>query len=102
MTVSYGPDVLARQLPFASATSYMAVSPGTQTVQFTAPDEHAAMSVHLAANTIHTIVVLDDSSGLKVDALTDAVGSQIMPHGGANTGFGGTAPACPGIPRRGF
>ncbi len=98
VTVSYGPDVLARQLPFASATSYVAVSPGTQTVQFTASDEHAAMSVHLAANTIHTIVVLDDSSGLKIDALTDAVGSQIMPHGGANTGFGGTAPRLPGNP----
>ena len=98
VTVSYGPDVLARQLPFGSATSYMAVSPGTRTVQFTAQDEHAAMSVHLAANTIHTIVVLDDSSGLKIDALTDAVGSQIMPHGGANTGFGGTAPRLPGNP----
>ena len=56
------------------------------------------MPVDLAANTIHTIVVLDDSSGLKIDALTDAVGSQIMPHGGANTGFGGTAPRLPGNP----
>jgi hypothetical protein len=98
VTVSYGPDVLARQLPFGSATSYVAVSPGTRTLQFTAPDEHAAMSVGFAANTIHTIVVLDDSSGLKIDTLTDAVGSQIMPRGGANTGFGGTAPRLPGDP----
>jgi hypothetical protein len=98
VTVSYGPDVLARQLPFGSATSYLAVSPGTRTVQFTAPDEHAAMPVDLAANTIHTIVVLDDSSGLMVDTLTDAVGSQVMPRGGANTGFGGTAPRPPGDP----
>jgi Domain of unknown function (DUF4397) len=98
VTVSYGPDILARQLPFGSATSYMAVSPGTRTVQFTTPDAHAAMSVGLAANTIHTIVVLDDSSGLRIDPLTDAVGSQIMPHGGANTGFGGTAPRLPGNP----
>jgi hypothetical protein len=30
-------------------------------------------------------------SGLKVDALTDAVGSEMMPRGGVNTGFGGTA-----------
>jgi hypothetical protein len=98
VTVSYGPDVLARQLPFGSATSYMAVSPGTQTVQFTAAGEHAAMPVHLAANTIHTIVVLDSASGLEIDTLTDAVGSQIMPRGGANTGFGGTAPRLPGDP----
>jgi Domain of unknown function (DUF4397) len=98
VTVSYGPDVLARQLAFGLATSYIAVSPGTRTVQFTAPGEHAAMPVDLAANTIHTIVVLDDSSGLKIDTLTDAVGSQLMPKGGANTGFGGTAARLPGNP----
>jgi hypothetical protein len=98
VTVSYGRDVLARQLAFGSATSYTAVSPGTQTVQFTASGADAAMSVELAADTIHTIVVLDDSSGLKVDSLTDAVGSQIMPAGGADTGFGGTAPRPPADP----
>jgi hypothetical protein len=98
VTVSYGPDVLARQLAFGLATSYMAVSPGAQTVQFTASGEHAATSVKLAADTVHTIVVLDDSSGLKVDALVDAAGSQIMPKGGAAAGFGGTAPRLPGDP----
>ena len=96
VTVSYGPDVLARQLAFGLATPYVAVSPGTQTVQFTASGEHAATSVRLAADTVHTIVVLDDSSGLKVDALVDAAGSQIMPKGGAAAGFGGTAPRLPG------
>jgi len=53
---------------------------------------HSAALHTLAADTVHTIVVLDDSCGLKVDDLTDAVGSQIMPAGGASTGFGGTAP----------
>ena len=91
VTVSYGPDVLARQLAFGSVTSYMAVSPGAQTVQFTAAGASATMPVRLAANTVHTIVVLDGSSGLQVDALTDAVGSKMMPMGGPNTGFGGTA-----------
>ncbi len=43
-------------------------------------------------------MVLDDSSGLKVDALVDAAGSQIMPKGGAAAGFGGTAPRLPGDP----
>jgi hypothetical protein len=56
------------------------------------------MSVNVAADTVHTIVVLDDSSGLRVDAVTDAAGSQIMPAGGANTGFGGTAPRPPANP----
>ncbi len=98
VTVSYGSDVLARQLAFGVATPYAAVSPGAQTVQFTAAGEHAATSVRLAADTVHTIVVLDDGSGLKVDALLDATGSQIMPKGGAAAGFGGTAPRLPGDP----
>ena len=98
VTVTYGPDVLARQLAFGSATSYTAVLPGTHMVRFTASGTDADMRVKLAAGTVHTIVVLDDSSGLKVDALTDAVGSQIMPSGGANTGFGGTAPHPPASP----
>ena len=98
VTVSYGPDVLARRLAFGSATSYTAVPAGPQIVQFTALGEHAAMPVTLAAGTVHTIVVLDDSSGLKVDAVTDAAGSQIMPKGAAAAGFGGTAPRPPANP----
>jgi hypothetical protein len=98
VTVSYGPDVLAQQLAFGSATSYAAVSPGTHMVRFTASGADAAMSVRLNANTVHTIVVLDEPSGLKVDTLTDAVGSQTMPMGGADTGFGGTAPRPPADP----
>ena len=98
VTVSYGPDILARQLAFGAATSYAAVSPGAQTMRFTAPGQHTAMPVTLAAGTVHTIVVLDDSSGLKADAVTDASGSQIMPKGAVNAGFGGTAPRPPANP----
>ena len=47
---------------------------------------------------MHTIVVLDDSSGLKVGALTDAAGSQIMPKGAVSAGLGGTAPRPPANP----
>jgi len=98
VTVSYGQDVLARQLVFGAATSYTAVSPGAQTVRFTVPGQHTTMPVTLAAGTVHTIVVLDDSSGLKVDAVTDAAGSQIMPKGAVSAGFGGTAPSPPANP----
>lgn len=98
VTVSYGPDVLAHGLAFGSATSYTAVSPGTHMVRFTTSGADAAMPVRLNADTVHTIVVLDDSSGLKVDTLTDAIGSQTMPMGGADTGFGGTAPRRPADP----
>jgi hypothetical protein len=98
VTVSYGPDILARQLAFGTATPYTAVSPGAQTVRFAVPGQHTATPVMLAAGTVHTIVVLDDSSGLKADAVTDAAGSQIMPKGAVSTGFGGTAPLPPANP----
>jgi len=98
VTVSYGPDVLARQLSFGAATSYKAVSPGVQTVRFAALGERTALPVTMAADSVHTIVVLDDSSGLKVDAVTDAVGSRIMPAGAISAGFGGTAPRPPANP----
>ena len=67
-------------------------------MRFTAPGQHTAMPVTLAAGTVHTIVVLDDSSGLKADAVTDASGSQIMPKGAVSAGFGGTAPRPPANP----
>ena len=92
VTVSDGTDVLAQRLAFGSATAYMAVKPGAQTVEFTASGEKASMAVTLASGSVHTVVVLDGSSGLKVDILTDAAGSKDAPAGGAATGFGGTAP----------
>lgn len=91
VSVSYGSTLLASRLTFSSATQYTAVSPGVQTVKITAAGGDATMSLGLTADTVHTIVVLDGSSGLKTDDLTDAVGSQVMPSGGAATGFGGTA-----------
>ena len=92
VTVSYGPDVLARQLAFGSATSYTAVSPGAHTVRFIVPGEQTAAPITLAADSVHTIVVLDDGTGLRADAVTDAVGSRLTPKGAAAAGFGGTAP----------
>ncbi len=92
ITVSVGSDVLARQLAFGSATQYQAVRPGTPTVAFTAAGGHAAMPVTLAAGSVHTIVVLDGTSGLKIDNLTDAAVRPAAPRGGAATGLGGTAP----------
>jgi hypothetical protein len=93
VTVADGQDVLAGQLAFGAVTQYMAVQPGAQNVQFTAAGgAHTAMSVTLAAGSVHTIVVLDGSSGLEVDNLTDAAASPTAPMGGAGTGLGGTAP----------
>jgi hypothetical protein len=97
VTVSVGTDVLARQLAFGSATAYQAIPPGSSTVTFSAPGGDAAMAVTLPAGSAHTIVVLDGASGLRVDNLTDAAGSQDTPQGGAATGLGGTAPGGPAL-----
>jgi hypothetical protein len=95
VTVSVGADTLARQLALGSVTTYQAVQPGTPTVVFSTPDGHTAMPVTLAAGSVHTIVVLDGTSGLKIDNLTDAAASQAAAKGGAATGLGGTAPGPP-------
>ena len=65
VTVSAGSTTLASQLAFGSATSYLTLQPGTQTIKFSAPGDDTSMSVTLAAGSVHTIVVLDGSSGLR-------------------------------------
>jgi Domain of unknown function (DUF4397) len=92
VTVSYGSKLLAKQLTFSSVTPYTVISPASRTLKVTASGDTTTAPLGLTADTVHTIVVLDGSSGLKADDLTDAVGAQVMPMGGAATGFGGTAP----------
>jgi hypothetical protein len=92
VTVTYGHAVLAQQLAFGAVTAYIPVQPGVQNVRFTATGRQAAVSVTVGVGSVHTIVVLDGSSGLVVDYLTDAAGSPVAPTGGAGTGLGGTAP----------
>jgi hypothetical protein len=100
VTVSWDGKVIASALPFASATSYAAVSPGTETVAVTAAavKGDAKSAVTLTAGSIHTLVVLDGAHGLEVANLENANGSTQKPKGGAETGFGGTAPHGPGSP----
>jgi hypothetical protein len=95
VTVSIGGDTLARQLALGSVTAYQAVPPGTPAVAFSTADGDATMPVTLAAGSVHTIVVLDGTSGLKIENLTDAAASQAAAKGGAATGLGGTAPGPP-------
>jgi Domain of unknown function (DUF4397) len=95
VAVDYGPTSLAKGLTFSSVTPYAAVPAGQQAVEVTAPGVHTSTQLGLGANTVHTIVVLDSASGMKVDDLTDAVGIKAMPKGGPATGFGGTAPRSP-------
>jgi hypothetical protein len=98
VTVSWGGKTIASKLAFASVTSYQAVAPGVETVAVTAGTGDTKSAVTLTAGSIHTLVVLDGAKGLEVANLEDADGSSQLPAGGAQTGFGGSAPHGPGSP----
>jgi hypothetical protein len=98
VTVRAGSATLASNLAFASVTPYGTDKPGHWMVHAAGGSETWSGNVKLTAGSIHTLVVLDSSSGLKVTALLDAAGSAMMPHGGAATGLGGTAPGPAPLP----
>jgi len=92
VTVRAGSATLASNLAFASITPYGTDKPGQWVLHAAGGSETWSGNVKLTAGTIHTLVVLDSPSGLKVTNLMDAAGSAMMPHGGVDTGLGGTAP----------
>jgi hypothetical protein len=98
VTVRWGGKIIASKLPFASVTFYQAVSPGAETVAVTTGAEDTKSAVTMTAGSIHTLIVLDGAKGLEIANLEDADGSSQLPAGGAQTGFGGTAPRGPGSP----
>ncbi len=98
VTVTAGTRSLASDLAFASVSSYGSAAPGTWMVHASGRAESWSGKVALAADTIHTLVVLDSADGLKVTDLQDAAGSAVLPQGGAATGLGGTAPPPPSSP----
>lgn len=92
VTVTYGGEALAASLEFGSVSPYRTVSPATAPVRVAANGADANSEVTLAAGSVHTMVVLDGSGGLRIDSLLDAAGSDVAPAGAAATGLGGTAP----------
>jgi hypothetical protein len=97
VTVSAARTVLGRRLKFTAVTRYQVIKPGDLRVRAVGESEHGSVRFKIAANSIYTFVVMDDSGHLKVASLEDSVGSKVMPSGGAQMGFGGTAPR-PGAP----
>lgn len=91
VTVTAGSQKLATNLAFGSFTHYVTVKPGTWTVRASGGGESTSATLDVAADTTHTVVVLDDPGHLSLDDLTDAAGSNLLPQGGAQTGFGGMA-----------
>jgi len=91
VTVTAGSQKLASNLAFGTFTHYQTVKPGTWTVHASGGGESTTATLNVTADTTHTIVVLDDPGHLSLDDLTDAAGSNLLPQGGAQTGFGGMA-----------
>jgi hypothetical protein len=93
VTVRAGGATLASNLAFASVTPYGTDKPGHWMLHVAGGSETWSGKVKLTAGSIHTFVVLDTASGLRVTDLMDAAGSGMMPRGGVDTGLGGTAPS---------
>jgi hypothetical protein len=91
VSVRLGRKTIERQLTFGTATSYVAVTPGTTTLTVAGGSSRTSRQLSLAAGSVHTLVVLDDPGHLAVQVLEDAAGSTAVPAGPADTGFGGTA-----------
>src|SRR5262249_7387760 len=92
VTVRAGSATLASNLAFPGVTAYGTDNPGQWMLHAAGGSETWSGKVKLSAGSIHTLVVLDSSSGLKVADLMDAAGSKMMPLGPADTGLGGTVP----------
>ncbi len=92
VTVNAGRRALGGPLQLGSYTGFLAMSPGWQDIHAAGYSATTTRHLYLQANTIHTLVVLDNEGGLRIHSLADAVGSRAMPIGGAATGLGGTAP----------
>jgi len=97
VTVTAGKEMLASKLAFGQLSSYAVANPGTWTFRAAGASEHTSRAIKLAPDCVHTIVILDNGSHLKIDDLLDSAGSMSMPMGGVDTGLGGTAPR-PGSP----
>jgi hypothetical protein len=92
VTVQAGSATLASNLAFSSVTPYGTDQPGQWMLHAAGGSETWSGRVKLTAGSIHTLVVLDSPNGLKVANLMDAAGSDMMPHGGVDTGLGGAVP----------
>jgi hypothetical protein len=96
VTVTAGKRSLARDLKFASVTSFQPVKPGFTRLRASGSTETATESMSLMAGAIYTIVVLDEHCKLSIRSLMDAEGSRVDPTV-VETGLGGSAPH-PGAP----
>lgn len=77
---------------FGDATDYHSVAAKSTSVKVAGDSGGSAtVKVPLGAGSVHTVVVLDGGSGLKLLDLRDTTTGAVTPRGGVDTGFGGLA-----------
>ncbi|MCO5967461.1 class F sortase [Actinoallomurus soli] len=92
VTVTAGARTVAGDLRFPDVTAYRPVRAGVTTVRVTGGSGAQVRSrVTLRAGSVHTLVVLDGASGLRLLDLRDAAGPRRTPRGPVETGLGGLA-----------
>jgi hypothetical protein len=92
--VTAGGRGVAKNLRFAGVTPYRSMPAKPATVKVTGGSGSPVHTkVSLMAGSIHTVVVLDGASGLKLLDLVDTAGGKATPRGGIDTGLGGLAPS---------
>jgi hypothetical protein len=92
--VTAGGRDVARNLRFAAVTPYRSMLPKPATIKVTGGSGSPVQTkVPLMAGSIHTVVVLDGPSGLKLLNLVDTAKGKATPRGGVDTGLGGLAPS---------
>ena len=87
-----GGPLLAEDVAPGQTTGYADVDAQTWTVSVTAGDgETATGRVPVEAGGVYTLLAVpgEDGSGLRLEAVEDAIGSATMPTGGVDTGAGG-------------
>ena len=89
--VTVGGIRLASHLKFASVTAYRPLKPGALAIRVAGSSERTTDTFQLMADSLYTVVVLDQNGKLAIDCLMDAQGSKVDPVGAPATGFGGTA-----------
>ncbi len=87
-----GKPAWARGVKFGSQTDYVDVGLGQWVCEVSSDGRTVAeLPVDLKSNSVYTVLLLDKGSGLVAQLYTDSTGSSVVPVGGVETGFGGTA-----------
>ena len=92
VTVTEGADNIATNLRFPDVTSYQTVTAGSAAVRIATQTASVTSKVNLSPGSTYTFAVLDGTAGAPrwLD-LGDGTGAAVVPVGGVDTGFGGTA-----------